>query len=237
MFPAVTRGVVLLLGAFAPSLASADAPSAAAGRQTPPPPVTRPTDSARELQPPKYHRPVRSGAVLALSLDSGIGSASGYPNDSKLLNDKAYYGRTGPLSGVGFTLSVSGALTEYLNVGFYVSSVGYGNEVWKVASGGGGMRIDAFPFTFSDNRWLRHWAFYGQAGLGAVNVKYEKEGSNVADLDGTQSNLGLGSFYEFRFGALGIGPDSRFDAVVSRTASRVAYNVGFRLSFYPSRLF
>jgi len=70
-----------------------------------------------------------------------------------------------------------------------------------------------------------------------VNVKYEKPGTNVADLDGTQSNLGLGSFYEFRFGAFGIGPDSRFDAVVSRTASRVAYNVGLRLSFYPSRLF
>jgi len=214
-------------------LASALAPALARAEDAPPPPRVTPAT----LQPPQYRRPIRSGVVLALSLDLGMGSASGYPNDSKLLNDRNYYGRTGPLGGGGFTLAFSGALSEYLSVGFYVATSSYSSDTWKVASGGGGLRMDAFPFTFVHNKWLKSWAFYGIAGLGAVNVKYEKPGTNVADLDGTQSNLGLGSFYEFRFGAFGIGPDSRFDAVVSRTASRVAYNVGLRLSFYPSRLF
>jgi hypothetical protein len=183
-------------------------------------------------------RPVRSGAVLALSLDGGFGSASGYPNDSKLINDKSSYGRTGILQGGGFTLAVGGALAEYLNVGFFLSASSFSKkDSWKVASGGGGMRIDAFPFTWTKNKWLNSWAFYGLAGLGAVNVKYDKPGTNVADLDGTQSFLGLGSFYEIRIGAFGLGPEIRFDGVVTRTASRIALMQGLRLSFYPSRLF
>ncbi len=174
---------------------------------------------------------------MALSFEGGLGSASGYPNDSKLINDKASYGRTGPLPGGGFTLSAGGALAEYLNVGFFFATSAFSKkDSWAVTSGGGGMRIDAFPFTWTHNKWLRSWAFYGLAGLGAVNVKYEKPGSNVADLDGTQSFLGIGSFLEVRLGGFGIGPEIRFDGVVTRSASRIAMAPGLRLSIYPSQL-
>ncbi len=212
--------LTLLCACFAPTLAHAADP-------TPP--------AIRVL---KAERPVRSGAVLALSLDGGLGSGSGYPNDSKLINVQSAYGRTGILPGGGLTLSVGGALAEYLNVGFFIASSSFSKaDSWKVTSGGGGMRIDAFPFTWTKKKWLNSWAVYGLAGLGAVNVTYAKPGANVADLDGTQSFLGLGSFYEIRLGAFGIGPELRFDAVVTRTASRVAVMQGLRFSFYPSRLF
>lgn len=192
---------------------------------------------APKAVPQAKAKPVRSGTVVALSLDGGFGRASGYPNDSKLINDKASYGRTHLLQGGGFTLSVGGALAEYLNVGFFLSTSAFSKkDSWAVVSGGGGMRIDAFPLTFTHNKWLNSWAFYGLAGLGAVNVKYEKPGTNVADLDGTQSFLGLGSFYEIRIGGFGIGPELRFDAVVTRTASRLAVMQGLRFSIYPSQL-
>lgn len=197
-----------------------------------------PANDPAKLQPPPIGgRKIRSGLVVALSLDNAIGSAFGYPNDSKLLGDDRYYGRTPVLPGFGFTLAVSGALTEYLNVGVYLASSGFANDVWSVSSAGIGMRFDVFPLTYSSNQWLRHWAFYGLAGVGQVSATYEAPGRNVAELTGTQSQLGLGSFYEFRFGSIGIGPDTRFDAIFSNSTDRLAYQVGFRLSFYPSRLF
>ena len=225
-------GVALASGNTGPSAPTAMTGAPRVPQATAPSPLP-----PSQLRPPP-ERPYRSGFVAALSLDGGVGSASGYPNDSRLLNDKRAYGRTGLLAGSGFTLSLGGAIAPYLSVSVFLTVNGFQKkDSWKVTSGGGGLRVDAFVFTWTRNRFLRNWAFFGLAGVGSVDVSYQKLSANVADLDGTQSQLGLGTFYEFRFGALGLGPESRFDAVVSRTASRIAVFNGLRLSFYPSRLF
>src|SRR5579871_4782136 len=65
---------------------------------------------------------LRNGVVLGFALGFGLGQGGGYPNNSQEIGDPQYHAASGWMPGSGNTLFVLGALTDYLNVGFWLAS-------------------------------------------------------------------------------------------------------------------
>src|SRR5579871_196274 len=65
---------------------------------------------------------LRNGIVLGLGLGAGLGQGAGYPNNSQEIGDPQYHSSSGWMPGTGYSILLLGALTDTLNVGFWLGS-------------------------------------------------------------------------------------------------------------------
>src|SRR5579864_322791 len=72
--------------------------------------------TANELEAP--HR-LRSGVVIGLAAGGGAVGASGYPNDLNKIGDPNFHSSSGWMLGNSESVLLMGALTDYLNFGFW----------------------------------------------------------------------------------------------------------------------
>ncbi len=177
---------------------------------------------------------VRSGVVVGLAVGAGLGGASGYPNDSNQIGDPNYYSASGWMAGVTETLFLMGALTDYLNVGFFYSHSSLRNGDWRSNGNGGGLRLEAFPLAVAFPRWSGLGAF-AQFGIGSGNLTSTTPGLPPAV--GTQSFGGAWLLYEWSFlhligGHIAAGPSVEYDAIWSLPFERHGVVASARLAFY-----
>lgn len=180
---------------------------------------------------------IRSGFVLGISVAGALGASDGYPADVKLQTPD-YYGSTPLLPGIAGRLLVMGALTDYLNIGFFAARGNFGNGTWSVTSGGGGLRAEVFPLisvcSCAVPTWLtRGFGIYGEAGVGGVTTQVKAAGT-FEDISGIQSHLALGVLQEFFAGRnFTFAPDLRYEVVTSSSADKNALALGVRIAWYP----
>src|SRR5947207_62829 len=118
--------------------------------------------SSTDLDAP--HR-LRSGVVIGFALGGGVVGASGYPNDSIKIGDAAYYSASGWMAGTGESLFAMGALTDYLNFGFWFAHAASANRHWESNANGSGLRLEVFPLIALVPRFAG-LGLVGQFGLG-----------------------------------------------------------------------
>jgi hypothetical protein len=175
---------------------------------------------------------VRSGLVLGASLGVGVGAASGYPNDSTKIGDPRYYSASGAMLGTSETVVLMGALADYLTFGFWFNHAAYGAGDFHSTGDAGGLRLEVFPLTV---------LYPGLAGLGLLGefgigqARLTSPGAPTAE--GTQSFVGAGAFYEWRFGRFlgghfAAGPSLEYDAMWSSPFGRQGLVAAARLVFY-----
>jgi hypothetical protein len=177
---------------------------------------------------------IRSGVVIGLSLGAGVAGANGYPNASSQIGDPAFYSASGFMGGTSGSFFVMGALTDYLNFGFWAGSGSFRNGDWRSTGGGAGLRLEVFPLVAAVPR-LAGLGLFGQFGIGGANL----QSSNPAhpEASGVQSFLGTGVFYEWSFGSLfgghfGVGPSLEYDATWSQPFERHGLVASARIVFY-----
>jgi hypothetical protein len=194
------------------------------------------TDSAtaKELTHPAERR---SGVVLGFGVGIGLAGASGYPNAATKIGDPAYYDGSDVMGGGGGAIFGMGALTDWLNFGFFYTRANFRSGQWNTYGGGGGIRVDFFPLYRLYPR-LRDLGVYGQFGIGTDTLS-PNYGNREAS-SGTQSLLGGGVFYEFFLGnGLGghfaAGPTFEFDAESTQPNERVCALLGWRVALYTGR--
>ncbi|HEX3770302.1 MAG TPA: hypothetical protein VHV30_05535 [Polyangiaceae bacterium] len=213
--------------ALPPPVLPATAAAAAAA------PINRPdsADSPELNEPAK----VRSGLVLGLSLGGGAFGASGYPNSSSEINDPRFYSASGLVGGTSDSLLVMGAISDYVNFGFWFGGNATDNGHWRSTAFGAGVRLEIFPLIAVYPR-LKGLAFFGAFGIGGGDLKSE-EPDPAPEAKGVQSFLGTGAFYEFDFGHFlgghfGAGPSLEYDAVWSQAFERHGAVASARVVFY-----
>jgi hypothetical protein len=177
---------------------------------------------------------IRSGIVIGLSLGAGVAGASGYPNASSDIGDPAFYSASGFMTGTSGSFFVMGAISDYLNFGFWFGSGSFSNGDWRSRGGGAGLRVEAFPLVGLVPR-LAGLGLLGQFGIGSANLT----SSNPAqpEASGVQSFIGTGAFYEWSFGKLfgghfAAGPSLEYDATFSRPFERNGLVASARIVFY-----
>jgi hypothetical protein len=187
---------------------------------------------------PPIDRPAerRSGVALGLTYGVGLGSSSGYPNDSSLIGDPAHYSASGLMAGTGGSLFVMGALSDYLNFGFWFGATTLSNAKWHSTGDGGGFRVEAFPL-FALGHGFRDLGVFGEFGIGETDLEQKSTGVTSK---GLESFLGAGAFYEFwLFRGLGghftLGPSLEYDAIVSESMERHGALLGARFLWYGGR--
>jgi len=194
-------------------------------------PVNEPTAPSDFDTPAK----VRSGIVLGLSFGGGLFGASGYPNQSSQIGDPRYYSATGLMAGSSDSLLIMGAISDYLNFGFWLGGNSSVNNHWQSTAGGGGIRVELFPFIRLYPR-LMGLGLFGSFGIGGASMT-SKEPNPAPEASGVQSFIGTGGFYEFSFGNFsgghfGIGPSLEYDAVFSQPFERHGAVGSVRFVFY-----
>jgi hypothetical protein len=177
---------------------------------------------------------VRSGVVVGFAIGAGLGGASGYPNDSNQIGDPNFYSASGWMVGPTETLFLMGALTDYLNVGFFYSHSNLRNGDWHSNGDGGGLRLEVFPLAVAFPRWSGLGAF-AQFGIGSGSLAAATPGLPAAQ--GTQSFGAAGVLYEWSFlqlmgGHLAAGPSLEYDAIWSLPFERHGLMASARLAFY-----
>jgi hypothetical protein len=180
---------------------------------------------------------LRGGLVVGLALGAGLGGASGYPNDINQIGDPNYYSASGWMFGTSETLFVMGALTDYLNAGFFFGQATYRNADWRSTGAEGGLRLEVFPLAVVFPR-LAGLGALAQFGIGGGNLT--ATGPAAAGLppsDGTQSFADVGVFYEWAFGHLlgghfAAGPALEYEAVWSQPFERHGLFASGRVAFY-----
>jgi hypothetical protein len=177
----------------------------------------------------------RSGLVVGLSEGLALGSASGYPNNSQDIGDSAYYSAGGWMAGTATSLFVMGALSDYLNFGFWFGSMQLKNSDWNAKGAGVGFRIEAFPLV----DWVPSLHGLGVlANLGLGTGTLTSTTPNLPQAGGTQSFGGIGLFHEWAFGKLfglghfAAGPALEFDAIWTQPYEQHAVVASGRLVFY-----
>jgi hypothetical protein len=205
------------------SLVTPAGPMAPTGDAAPPPEVDKPAER-------------RSGAVLGLSYGAGLGSSSGYPNDSSLIGDPSDYSASGLMAGSGGSGFVMGALSDYLNFGFWFGAATFANAHWHSTGQGGGFRLEIFPL-FGLGRGFRDLAAFTQVGIGATKLEQKSTGATST---GVESFVSAGVFYDFWLcrgmgGHFGLGPSLEYDAIFSESMERHGALLGARFAWYGGR--
>jgi hypothetical protein len=186
---------------------------------------------------------LRRGLVVGLELGAGVAGASGYPNNITEIGDPNYYSASGWMGGSSSSLFVMGALTDYLNVGFFFSQAQFRNGEWRSTGVGGGLRLETFPLTVVFPKLA---GLAGLAGLGALaqfgigSGKLEATSPTLAGAppaEGTQSFADVGVLYEWAFGHLfgghfAAGPVVEYQAIWSRPFERHGLVGSARVAFY-----
>jgi len=176
---------------------------------------------------------LRSGLIVGFAFGGGLGGASGYPNDINRIGDPNAYSASGWMLGSTESLFVMGALTDYLNVGFFFSEALFGNRNWHSHGSSGGLRIEAFPLALAYPS-LAGLGILAQFGIGDANLTSRIPG--LPEANGTQSFAAAGVFYEWPFwhvlgGHFAAGPSLDFDATWSQPFERHGLFVSGRLAF------
>ncbi|MDP9150675.1 MAG: hypothetical protein M3O36_12155, partial [Myxococcota bacterium] len=179
------------------------------------------------------HR-LRSGLVVGLTVGAGLGSASGYPNDTTRIGDPRAYSASGAMVGTSENFFVMGALTDYVSFGVWYGRAVSSNRGWQSSGGGGGVRVEVFPFV-GVSRYLTGLGAVAQFGLGSGDLSRKATGMTVSE--GTQSFGAAGAFYEWAFGRVlgghfGVGPGVEYDAIWSQPFERHGLVATARLVFY-----
>lgn len=177
---------------------------------------------------------IRSGIILGLSLGGGVSGASGYPNDSTKIGNPADYSASGPMFGSSATVLVMGALSDYVNFGFWFDHADFRNADWRSDGNAGGLRVDVFPF-IRLCPYLDGLGLFGEFGIGGGNLASTLSGSPGSS--GTQSFVAPGAFYEWSFwkvlgGHFGAGPSLEYHAIWSPAFERHGLIATARLVFY-----
>jgi len=194
-----------------------------------------PTTGAPLADDSNVHAKIRSGVVLGLSAGGGVGAASGYPNNSTEIGDPAYHSASGTMFGSSASLLVMGALSDYVNFGFWFARAEFRNGDWRSEGTGGGLRVELFPLIALYPR-LQGLGLFGQFGVGGGSLA----STTVPDApgsSGTQSFVGTGALYEWSFGKvlgghLAAGPSLEYDAIFSQPFERHGLLATARLVFY-----
>jgi hypothetical protein len=179
--------------------------------------------------PPAVHR---SGIAVGLSLGAGVGGASGYPNDSEEIHDPTMFSSSGWIPGAGVDIFGMGALTDYLNFGFWFSEDSYRSSGKRANATGIGFRVETFPLVTLYPR-LEGLGFFAQFGIGIGKLVTPSR----PDAQGTQSTIGTGVFYEWPLGHLlgghlGLGPSLEYDALWSVPFEEHGFIASGRVVFY-----
>jgi hypothetical protein len=189
--------------------------------------------------PPDFDKPAqrRSGFVIGLTYGAGLAGSSGYPNNSNDIGDPGYYAASGWMAGFGGSVFVMGALTDWLNFGFWGGSATFGNGQWHSTGGGGGFRLEIFP-VYSLGRAFRDLGAYTEVGIGSTTLSPKNDPSDVRS--GVGSFLAAGVFYEFWLakalgGHFAMGPDLRYDAIFSEPMERHGAILGLRFLWYGGK--
>jgi hypothetical protein len=178
---------------------------------------------------------LRSGIVLGLNYGTGLFGAKGYPNESSRIGDPNYYEASGLMLGTAFSLLVMGAISDYLNFGFWMGGNASENDHWKASAGGGGVRTELFPFARLYPNPANGVAFFGSFGVGGASLT--SKDPTIPKASGVQSFLGAGVFWEFPFwnvlgGHFAIAPGLEYDAVWSQPFERHGAVFAVRIVFY-----
>jgi hypothetical protein len=185
------------------------------------------------VQLPAAHK-YRSGIVLGLSLGLGLGSASGYPNNSQDIGNPAYYSAGGLMfDGMG-QIFVMGALSDYLSFGFWYGHASLRNGDWQSSGNGGGFRIEFFPLVDLVPA-LQGLGILANLGIGSGSLT--STNPSLPEANGTQSFAGAGLFHEWGFGYghdghFAFGPALEFDAIWSQPFEQHGVVASARLAFY-----
>jgi hypothetical protein len=176
---------------------------------------------------------LRNGLVLGFAFGAGLGQGSGYPNNSQEIGDPQYHASSGWMPGSGVTFLVLGALTDYLNVGFWLESSTFRDADNRAGAFGVGLRVEAFPFALAYPR-LEGLAAFTDFGVGSAKLTST---AGVTEAQGTQSYIGVGAFYEWAFahflgGHFAVGPSLEYDAAFSRPFEASGFLASGRLVFY-----
>ncbi len=200
-----------------------------------PPAVTAVATGDRPESPALDQAPkLRNGIVLGLSSGAGLSTSGGYPNNSQQIGDARYHSSSDWLPGTSQTLLVMGALTDYLNFGFWFGGASFRTNDQQASRGGAGLRVEVFPLIALLPR-LQGVGFFSEFGLGSGRLTTRSSG--VPDAVGTQSFIGVGVFYEWSFahflgGHFGVGPGLEYDAVWSRPFEQHGLLATARFVFY-----
>jgi hypothetical protein len=176
----------------------------------------------------------RSGVVVGGSVGVGLGQAAGYPNNVQDIGNPQKHSASGWLPGTSETLFVLGALTDYLSFGFWYSTAAFQDSDQHSSRWGVGLRVETFPLVRLYPR-LEGLGGFASFGLGGGNLTTAQPG--VPQAEGTQSFIGLGTFYEWAIGhVLGghfaFGPSVEYDAVWSRPFEHNGLLASARVVFY-----
>jgi hypothetical protein len=182
---------------------------------------------------PADHR-YRSGFAVGLSLGAGLGSASGYPNNSQDIGNPAYYSAGGFMAGGYGQLFVMGALSDYLSFGFWFGHSSLRNADWRSDGNGGGFRIECFPLVGIFPA-LQGLGILANLGIGSGTLT--STNPSLPQANGTQSFAGAGLFHEWGFayghdGHFAFGPALEFDAIWSQPFEQHGVVASARLAYY-----
>jgi hypothetical protein len=177
----------------------------------------------------------RAGLVFGFGGGPALAQSSGYPNAATQIDQPQYYSASNTLSGFNMGPFVMGALTDYLNFGFFVAVGTYDSAHWHSTGVSGGFRIEAFPL-YRQVPKLADLGLYTQLGVGSTKLHATVPG-DFPDADGSQSFLGVGAFYEWTLvkmigGHLTAGPTFEYDVTTSRPIERHGAMLGARIAFY-----
>jgi hypothetical protein len=177
----------------------------------------------------------RNGFLIGTSGGFGLSSVVGYPNGARFIDNPDFRSETGAMLASGGQVFIMGALTDYLNFGFFMGGGSAQNEDFKESRAGGGIRADVFPFFYAVPA-LRDLGFRAAFGVGGTSLEIKRPGS-WPNADGTQSLIGLGVFHEtLRLDGLGghfvFCPTLDYDLITSRSATGHSLGLGARIAWY-----
>lgn len=185
-----------------------------------------PNDATLSVKPER-----RSGLVFGTTGGFALGTASGYPNDTKKIGDPSYYAAGGTMPGYAVNFFVMGALADAFNFGLWFGLSGMRTGDWTSSGMAGGFRVEAYPLYSVWKPFLKDLGFSAQFGVGTAQLDATRgafEGSS-----GTQSFLGIGAFYELRpfKRFFTIAPDVELNYITARAIDLVWVQAGARIAF------
>jgi hypothetical protein len=171
---------------------------------------------------------------VGLAVGAGPVGASGYPNDLTRIGDPNYYSSSGWMVGLSESVLLLGALTDYLNFGFWFTHDSSENRDFRSNGSGGGLRVEAFPLIGILPRFAGLGAL-AQFGLGSGFLT--SKALAVPRDEGTRSFIAAGVLYEWSFGHLlgghlAAGPTLEYHAIWSQPFERHGLVASARLVFY-----
>lgn len=174
----------------------------------------------------------RSGLIIGLETNIGLGLVAGYPLDLKKLGRAAYYTETGiGPRGTGF-FWVGAALKDWLSFGLGGTLDGLVIGDVRGWGYGGVFRLEAFPLWPLGGVGKEIGATF-DAGTTAIMINHKDDPDRLIIDGGAASYVGGGVFYEgLRTWHLSAGPGIYAGYMWSDTVRYGSVSLALRLTFY-----